>query len=205
MGDGLVDAGVQAEGEAVAGGVDLVDHRVEPLAPEAQHMQHRAEHLALQLGERADLDQGRRHEGARARARPACRAARRCGRPRAVRAMCSSMVPLASAVMTGPVSVARCTRVAERQLLERALQHGEDAIGDVLLQAEHPQRGTALAGGIEGGGDDVAHHLLGERGGIDDHRILPAGLGDERNDAAFRAEAGRRAGAGSAGPPRWSR
>ena len=29
---------------------------------------------------------------------------------------------------------------------------------------------------------DVARHLLGQRRAVDDHRILPAGLGDERDD-----------------------
>ena len=49
--DRLVDPGVQAEGEAVAGGVDLVDQRVEVAAPVAQHMQHRPEHFALDVGD----------------------------------------------------------------------------------------------------------------------------------------------------------
>ena len=62
--DRLVDAGVQAEGQAVAGGVDRIDQRVELGAPVAHHVQHRAEHLALDVGDFADFDERRGDEGA---------------------------------------------------------------------------------------------------------------------------------------------
>jgi ABC-type nitrate/sulfonate/bicarbonate transport system substrate-binding protein len=45
LGDGLVDAGVHAQGQAVAGGVDLADQLVDVLALVAHHVQHRAEDL----------------------------------------------------------------------------------------------------------------------------------------------------------------
>ena len=54
----LVDAGVHAAGQAVAGGVDLGQQRGQGVAVVAQQMQHRAENLALQLGQVLDLDQG---------------------------------------------------------------------------------------------------------------------------------------------------
>ena len=57
-------------------------------------------------------------------------------------------------------------------------------VGDVLLHAEQPQRRAALAGGAESRGDDVVGHLLGQRGGIDDHGVDAAGLGDQRRDRA---------------------
>jgi hypothetical protein len=41
---------------------------------------------------------------------------------------------------------------------------------------------AALTGAVEGGSEHVGDDLLGERRGIDDHRILPAGLGDKRHD-----------------------
>jgi hypothetical protein len=83
--------------------------------------------------------------------------------------------------MTGPISTAsgRCGR--SQFSLQRALQHGQHAVGHVLLQAEHAQRRAALAGAVEGRGDDIADHLFGERGGIDDHGVLAAGLGDQRD------------------------
>ncbi len=57
-------------------------------------------------------------------------------------------------------------------------------IGDVVLQAKQPQRRAALAGGAERRGDDVVGHLLGQRGGVDDHGVDAAGLGDQRHDRA---------------------
>jgi hypothetical protein len=61
---GLVDAGVHAHGQAVAGLVDLRPQVGQAFARVAQHMQHRAEDLALQFAEVLDLDQHRRHAGA---------------------------------------------------------------------------------------------------------------------------------------------
>jgi hypothetical protein len=46
--DGGVDAAVDAEGQAVAGGIDRVDHLVELVGLPADHMQRRAEDLARQ-------------------------------------------------------------------------------------------------------------------------------------------------------------
>ena len=60
------------------------------------------------------------------------------------------------------------------------------------------------------GDQHVAHHLLGQRRGIDDHRVLPAGLGDQRHDRPVRggeravdgARGLGRAGEGDAGDAR---
>ena len=49
---------------------------------------------------------------------------------------------------------------------------------------KQPQRRAALAGRAERRGHDVVGDLLGQRGGIDDHRIDAAGLRDQRHDRA---------------------
>ena len=97
--------------------------------------------------------------------------------------------------MTGPTSQESRSGGPDLQLAHRRLQHFERAVGDVVLQAEHAQRRAALAGRIEGGGEHVGHDLFGERGTVDDQRVLAAGLGDQRNRRAV----GRRA-AGRAQP-----
>jgi hypothetical protein len=58
---------VDAERQAVAGGVDLAEQRRQVLAVVAQHVQDRAEHLALELGEASDLDHRRQDEAAMGR------------------------------------------------------------------------------------------------------------------------------------------
>ena len=76
-----------------------------------------------------------------------------CGRALAS-LRCASRMPLcASASITGPTSVARRSGSPMRSSRHRALQHREDAVGDVLLQAEHAQRRAALAGAVEGRDD----------------------------------------------------
>ncbi len=47
-------------------------------------------------------------------------------------------------------------RVADRQLRQRAPQHGQHPVGHVVLQAQHPQRRTALPGAVEGRHQHVA-------------------------------------------------
>src|SRR3546814_14866778 len=57
-----VDARVDAERQAVTRGVDRVDERVEFAPLPRRDVQHRAEYLALQIGDMIEADQGRRHE-----------------------------------------------------------------------------------------------------------------------------------------------
>ena len=78
----------------------------------------------------------------------------------------------------------RIERIADHQRLGRAAQHAQHAVGDVVLQAQQPQRRAALAGRAERAGQHVGDHLLGQRGAVDDHRVDAAGLGDERDDRA---------------------
>src|SRR4051812_18605841 len=44
-----IDAALQAQGEAVAGGVDRLDNLVEPVSGKADHVQNRTEILTIQL------------------------------------------------------------------------------------------------------------------------------------------------------------
>ena len=70
-------------------------------------------------------------------------------------------------------------RVADDQFRHRALEHGEHALGDVALQAEYAQRRAALAGAVEGRHDRIGNDLLGQRGAVDDHRVLATGFSDQ--------------------------
>jgi hypothetical protein len=145
-------------------------------------MQYRAENLVPQFRQARDLDDRRRHEGA-------------------VRAIGGKRQPeyrLAARVHIVDVAQQLLPRLriddrpdidrqpvgrADRQFPQRAFQHAQRPVGDVLLEAEHAQGRAALAGAIECRHDDVLHHLLRQRAGIDDHGILAAGLGDQ--DAVF--------------------
>jgi len=61
------------------------------------------------------------------------------------------------------------------------LQQADQIVRDVLMHEQGAQRGAALARAAEGRVDDIVHRLLKQRRGIDNHRILAAGLGDERD------------------------
>jgi hypothetical protein len=75
-------------------------------------------------------------------------------------------------------------RVADAQFLHGAGEHFADPVGDVGLDEQHAQCRAALAGRVEGRGDDIADDLLGQRRGIGDQRVLTAGLGDQRQQRA---------------------
>src|SRR5690606_3219367 len=152
-------------------------------AAEADDVQYGAEDLTLEICERLDLDDGRRNVGA-------------MFGDRRQRYLLDLVAEAAHAFDMLVDAVARlggddradidieAVGAAERQLLERPFQHGERAVCDIVLQAEHPQRRAALAGAVEGRGDDVADDLFGKRGGIDDHAVLAAGFGDQRDRLA---------------------
>ena len=106
-----------------------------------------------------------------------------------MRATCSSSERFASASMIGPMSVESLRRIADGELVHRAREHREHAVGDLVLNAEHAQRRAALAGAVERGADDVVDDLLGQRRSVDDHRVLAAGLRDQRQVAALRERA----------------
>ena len=90
----------------------------------------------------------------------------------------------ASGSMTGPISVAGSSGVADGQNFGGAAQHVEHAVGDVFLQAEQAEGGAALAGGAEGGGENIGDDLFGKGGTVDDHGVDAAGFGDEGDDRA---------------------
>ena len=76
----------------------------------------------------------------------------------------------------------KLARIADAERAGGARDHIEDGFGHVLLQAEQPQRRAALAGGAKGRSDHIVGDLFRQRGGIDDHRVDAAGLGDQRHD-----------------------
>ena len=70
------------------------------------------------------------------------------------------------------------------QLAHRALEHGQQAIGHVVLHAQHAQGRAALPGAVVRRGEHVGHHLLGQGRGVDEHRVLAARLG-HKSDGPF--------------------
>ena len=75
-------------------------------------------------------------------------------------------------------------RVADPKFTGGARDHLDHAVGDIVLHQQQPQRRAALAGGAERRGHDVVGDLLGQRGGVHDHRIDAAGFRDQRHDRA---------------------
>ncbi len=54
-------------------------------------------------------------------------------------------------------------RIPKRELPHGVLQHLQQAIGNVFLQAQYTQGRAALAGAVERGHQHVLHHLLRPR------------------------------------------
>ena len=186
---GFVDTRVNALRKPVAGGVDCLQRLREALAPVAQHVQHRAEDLTLELGHLRQLDdrgrdvmaaQRRAHAYASAHARgqigPPYGAAPRLHR-RHVALQAGACLGVDDRAHVG----GERARVADAQLAHCSLEHAQHAVGHVFLHAEQTQRRAALAGAVEGRAEDVGHGLFGQRRAVDEQRVLPAGLGDQRH------------------------
>src|SRR3989454_3239718 len=73
-------------------------------------------------------------------------------------------------------------RVADFQLGEGAREELQQARRAAGVDEQDARRRAALACALEGGDHAVVDDLLGERRGVDDHRVVAAGFGDERHD-----------------------
>jgi hypothetical protein len=138
-------------------------------------MQDRAEDLAVQIVDAADFQQHRRDE------MPCFGAPRRgAGRgrrwPRHRRRCPVLRLGVDDRADIGRQAQGSPTRSSSIAPLIMAITCG----GDVFLHVKAAQRRTALPGRAEAGGHDIAHRLFGQRGRIDDHRVQPAGFGDQR-------------------------
>ena len=159
-------------------------------------MQDRAEDLAVEFGDVVQPDQGR---GDECPARQGRRNGELVEHPGPHALDVGVDAPLGLDVDHRPDVGGRIGRIADDQLVHRPAQHVEDRRGDVLVQAQQAQGRAALAGGEEGRGDDVGDHLFGQGGGVHQHGVETAGLGDQGDERArlvFEQGAGDAPGAG---------
>ena len=191
--------------EAVAGGIDLVQQLVQVVARIAHQVQHGAEDFALQLADMVQFNQRGRHEGA------LCFGSRHMVRvlEHAVALGLEFFDVLGDACLRlgindGAHVHAQSAGVAHPQFAHGALQHLDRAVGGFFLYAQHAQRGAALACAVKGRRHSVAHHLFDQGGRVHDHRVLPTGLGDQRDGGGLRHPAARPPCAAGCAPLRWS-
>jgi len=70
-------------------------------------------------------------------------------------------------------------RVADMEFAGGSRDHLNSGDPRIVLDAEQPQRRTALTGGAKRGNDHIIGYLFGKSRGVDDHCIDTAGLGDQ--------------------------
>ncbi len=170
---------MHAEGQAITRRANVGEQRVETVALKANDVQHRPENFALERLDPVDLDQGRRHEGVVREVLRQGESVHRVTRTPHRRDV--ALDRLARVAVDHRSDVGReSIGIAGRELAHRALEHVQHRGSDLVLQAQHAQRRAALPGGIERRMHRVLHHLLRQRRRVDDHRVLAAGLGDER-------------------------
>ncbi|KAG1466010.1 hypothetical protein G6F57_013328 [Rhizopus arrhizus] len=172
---------MHAQGQAVAGGVDPVDHRVELVALPADHVQHRPEDFLVQLAQVLQLIRARCEEGA---------VGGFCGQlgggDQACFAVHAHGVVLQDLQCIGVDHRAdvggQQARVADLQFLHRTSQHGHHLVGDVVLHEQHARGRATLAGGGEGRTDGVLDQLFRQCRGVGDEGVLATGLGNQHAD-----------------------
>ncbi len=80
-------------------------------------------------------------------------------------------------------------RVAQAAFSHGALEHFDDTVCRIFLQAQYAQGRATLASAVEGRRHHVDHHLFGQCRRVDDHRVLATGFGDQRNRTALVVQA----------------
>ncbi len=168
---------MDTERQAVAGAFDRLQHLAEPVGAVAHHMQHRAEYF---LGKLTGIGQFENMRGDIIAAGGDTREMHPCllfhaGDMRIQPLLCLGIDHRTD--MRGGIC-----GIADDEFARRTCDHLDHAVGDVVLNEQQPQRRAALAGGTKRRGHDVVGDLLGQGGGIDDHRIDAAGLRDQWHD-----------------------
>ncbi len=174
---------METHGQTIAGPVNRRDGLVKSAAPELEHVQDRPEDFLGQYANVIDFDQRRREEGARV------------GTRRQVAAM-NDFRFLRHTLDMGfqhcPRSGINCRAnvgrqvfwIANDQFVHIARQQVERPRLDFRLHTQQTQCGTTLSGTVESRVDAVVNDLLGQRRTVHEHRVLTAGLRDQRADRA---------------------
>ncbi len=77
---------------------------------------------------------------------------------------------------------ARIGRIADDQFAHCAGDHDGHRVRYVALNEQHAQRRATLSARAECAADDGVGDLFRQRARVDDHRVLPAGFGDQDAD-----------------------
>jgi len=156
---------VHSQCQSAAQRVDLLQHVRQGIALVAKNVQHRAEDLVGQFVQAFDLDQGRGDKRATARDFMVDSQRTHHAPPPGLHRLDVLLDAGAGRFVDHRPHVdTQAAWVAELQFAHRPFQHLDQARRQFALDAQHPQRRTALAGTVECGGKHVAHHLFGQRG-----------------------------------------
>ena len=174
--DPVINPAVKAKGQAKAGGVHRVDHRVNLSRAKGDDVKDGAEHFPLQRGNRGQTDHGGADE----------MAARRGFQLFDQAAFGAGLFDM-DGDAGGTFAInhradvgGKRPGVAHRQFIHRARQHLQHRGGDILLQEQAAQGRAALPGRLERRGQNIAHRLFGQGGAVNQHGVEAAGFGDQR-------------------------
>src|SRR5690606_30296955 len=163
LGDGFVDAAVQAESQPVAQAVDVLDQRVGILALVANQMQHGAEYLVFKSKYGWNFDQGGGDESTVEPIQFVLVVRLENGASLGFELFdVAHDARFGVAVDDRPDVGRQQDGFADGLLGHRAFQHPQHGFGNVVLQAEHAQGRAALARAVECRRHYVADNLLGQ-------------------------------------------
>ena len=146
--DSFIKTRMQAESQAIAGCIDVIDQAVHVVTLVAHNMQNRTKHFTLQITQTVDLDDGWRNESAL----PGFRSKRK------LLHLTTHIAHRLNVLLDDVLGFRRdnsaninfqLVSAANGQFLERALEHGQNAISNIFLQAKNAQSRTTLTGTVE--------------------------------------------------------
>src|SRR6476469_9878092 len=152
-----VDAALEAKRQSVASGIDRIHDLLQPVTGKSDDVQDRAEILSIQITYRVDLIESGRNEAA------VLRFLWRIQPADPLRILVEPIEVLIEDLFRGLIDDRAYVRgkvgwIADLQGLHRTRDHPDHRVGDILLDEQHPQGGTTLAGTLERRGNDVASH-----------------------------------------------
>ena len=170
-----VDAGMQAERQAIAARVHLAHDVADFLGFEGRDVEDGAEHLPRHVADPVHADRDGRYEKAGFRRRDFMQ----------YPAFGARLVDIGGDAVArlfvdhrADIGLQR-QRIAKGQRVHRAEEHGLHLLRHFFLHIENAKRGAALARALEGRGDDVAYGLFRQGGAVDDHGVEAARFGDQ--------------------------
>src|ERR1700730_18623920 len=180
MNDGDVNARMHSHGQPKPASFDQIEQSIKFGCLVTNDMENRTEYLSFQIADNDNFENVRRD------IKPAGRPWRRYLAREVDNRRASHQCDMRIKVCLGATIDYRANldlriaRIADQEFACRPGDHRDHLVRDVVLDAKKPKRGAALPSRAKRRGENIVANLFRQGRRIDDHRVDPASLRDQR-------------------------